>query len=110
MRAARLILSFGLLASLAGCNDTFDHNDRLTPYSGEAMAANRVAQMVDPWPSSSRSPKFGANGERMQKAITNYKGGAASAPSSSTSSGSSAGDGEQSSNGSSTTGESSTQD
>jgi hypothetical protein len=112
MRAAKFMIAFCSLALLAGCTDYYDHDDRMTPYSGEAMAANRAAQMVDPWPASSRSPKFGTNGERMQKAITNYKSGAApaAAPANSSSSNSGSGDGEQSGNGSSTTGSSSKQD
>lgn len=111
MRAAKFALAFGALALLAGCTDYYDHDDRMTPYSGEAMAANRVAQMVDPWPASSRSPKFGTNGERMQKAITNYKGGTTAPTTSSTTSNSSSSssDGEQSSNGSTTTGSGTTQ-
>ena len=73
MRAVKFALSMLAIVLLAGCTDHFNHDDRMTPYSGEAMAANRVAQMVDPWPASSRSPRFGTNGERMQRAMTNYK-------------------------------------
>lgn len=105
MRAVKFALSMLAIVLLAGCTDHFNHDDRMTPYSGEAIAANRVAQMVDPWPASSRSPRFGTNGERMQRAMTNYKAGAApSSSSSSSSSGSSANDGEQSGNGASATG------
>jgi uncharacterized membrane protein YgcG len=107
MRAAKLTFAFCALALLAGCTDYYDHDDRMTPYSGEAVAANRVAQMVDPWPAGSASPRFGTNGERMQKAIANYKNGTSTATASSSTS-SSSGDGEQSGNGSSTSGGSST--
>ena len=111
MRAARLMGGFCALALLAGCTDYYDHDDRMTPYSGEAIAANGVAQMVDPWPAASRSPRYGTHGDRMQRAITNYKNDstATSSSSSSSSSGESSGNGEESNNSSSSSGSSSAQ-
>jgi hypothetical protein len=38
-----------LFSSLAGCNETFQRLDGLTPGAGNALAANTVMQMVDPW-------------------------------------------------------------
>ncbi len=93
MRAVKLAVLFCTAGLLAGCSDYFDHNDHLSPYSGEAMAANRVAQMVDPWPAASASPKYGANGERMQRAMSRYKSGESSASSTSSSSSSSSSSG-----------------
>jgi hypothetical protein len=100
---ARFVAIGCLCVLLAGCTDYYDHNDHLTPYSGEGIAANRVAQMVDPWPTASRSPRYGVHGERMLRAISNYKTGTipSASSSSSGSSGESAGNGEESDNGSS---------
>jgi hypothetical protein len=49
---ARLMLSIGFAAAcsaLAGCSETFQRLDGVTPNAGEAIAANTVMQMVDPW-------------------------------------------------------------
>ena len=47
-----------LAAMLGGCSDIyFDRRDTVTLYSGEAMAANRVTQTIDPWPAASGQAK-----------------------------------------------------
>ncbi|MDW6022734.1 hypothetical protein SAZ10_13305 [Mesorhizobium sp. BAC0120] len=38
-----------LVGGLAGCNETFQRLDGLTPGAGNALAANTAIQMVDPW-------------------------------------------------------------
>jgi hypothetical protein len=48
----RLMLSIGFAAacsSLAACTETFQRLDGVTPDAGNAIAANTVMQMVDPW-------------------------------------------------------------
>ena len=98
-----------LAAPLCACSEYFDHADPMVPYAGEANAANRAAQMVDPWSRDSRDRNFATNGARMQRAMDRYKSGASSAPISSTSSSSSSSDSGQSSSSSSTGGSSATQ-
>jgi hypothetical protein len=39
------------------------------------MAANRVTQMVDPWPASSANRNIAFNGEVMQRAVERYREG-----------------------------------
>ena len=34
---------------LAGCSETYQRVDGVTPGAGDAIAANTVMQMVDPW-------------------------------------------------------------
>ncbi|MES2907355.1 MAG: hypothetical protein V4691_10120 [Pseudomonadota bacterium] len=93
MPFAKIIITTSVACLLIGCNDYLDHNDRMTPFSGEAMAANRAAQMVDPWPASAADRNFSTNGERMMRVMTKYKGGTAPATSSASSGqGSSGGD------------------
>lgn len=38
-----------LCAALAGCTETYQRLDGVTPGAGDAIAANTVMQMVDPW-------------------------------------------------------------
>ena len=49
---SRLMLSMGFATAcslLAGCTETFQRLDGVTPDAGDAIAANTVMQMVDPW-------------------------------------------------------------
>jgi hypothetical protein len=46
------MLSIGFAAAcsaLSGCSETFQRLDGVTPDAGDAIAANTVMQMVDPW-------------------------------------------------------------
>jgi hypothetical protein len=36
--------------AVAGCSETYQRVDGVTPGAGDAIAANTVMQMVDPWP------------------------------------------------------------
>src|SRR5262249_20331606 len=38
-----------LCSGLAGCSETYQRLDGVTPGAGDAIAANTVMQMVDPW-------------------------------------------------------------
>ena len=42
-------VAFLLCAASAGCTETFQRLDGVTPAAGDAVAANTVMQMVDPW-------------------------------------------------------------
>jgi hypothetical protein len=51
LRTAILVSVFGLSLAAAGCtSDEFARNEGVTGRAGDAMAANTVMQMVDPWP------------------------------------------------------------
>ncbi|MES1155364.1 MAG: hypothetical protein ABUL48_02930 [Pseudorhodoplanes sp.] len=68
------VLLCGLL--LAGCSDIyFDRRDSIVPSAGDAVAANKVAQMVDPWPPASANKNIAFNGEKMQTAVERYRQG-----------------------------------
>ena len=50
---------------LGGCSEYyFDRRDTISLHSGEAMAANRVTQMIDPWPPASANRNIAYNGEK----------------------------------------------
>lgn len=66
---AALAAALGLSA-LAGCVDHLDRRETISPFAGEAMAANRLAQTVNPW--GSGATDLPANGNRMRIAIERY--------------------------------------
>ena len=61
---------------LGGCSEYyFDRRDGITLHSGEAMAANRVTQMIDPWPAASGNRNIAYNGEKAAVAAERYRTG-----------------------------------
>jgi hypothetical protein len=73
---APLLGALSLSAALAGCSDIyFDRREHIVPYAGDAMATNRVTQMVDPWPPASANRNIAFNGEVMQHAVERYREG-----------------------------------
>lgn len=78
MRRAINRLCMGMLACapvlfLSACADPLVRSDALWPYSGDAVAANRIAQTIDPWPRASRNTAFSTNGARVAESIVRYK-------------------------------------
>jgi hypothetical protein len=63
-----------LAALLAGCSDIYyDRRETVSLGAGDAMAANGVEQMVDPWPAHSNNRNLAFSGERMQRAVECYR-------------------------------------
>jgi hypothetical protein len=59
---------------LGGCSDIYmDHRDSISFTAGDAVEANKVAQIYDPWPQHSRNVNYAANGQRMQSAVERYR-------------------------------------
>jgi hypothetical protein len=51
LRATILVSAFGLSLAAAGCtSDELARNEGVTGRAGDAIAADTVLQMVDPWP------------------------------------------------------------
>jgi len=75
--AIRTIVATGLLgAMLGGCSEYyFDRRDTITLYSGDAMATNRVTQMIDPWPVASGRRNIAYSGEKAATAAERYRTG-----------------------------------
>jgi hypothetical protein len=81
VRLASTLLVAGTVA-LSGCmNDVHSRRDGLTEGAGDAIAANTVLQMVDPWPAGvqntnlrvpSRRPEIGRN-EPHSRSATGYE-------------------------------------
>jgi hypothetical protein len=72
--------------TLAGCNEHLDRRDTISLSSGEAMAANRVTHMIDPWPAASGDRHIEYNGERAAAAVARYNAGRVTPPASATTS------------------------
>lgn len=72
--ARRLGTAILLAATLGGCSDLyFDRRETIVPSAGDAVAANQVTQMVDPWPRSSANRDIAFSGEKMQSAVERYR-------------------------------------
>ena len=65
---------FAIGAFIGGCSDIYyDRREAISPGAGDAIAANQVTQMVDPWPRNSGNRNLTFNGERMQAAVERYR-------------------------------------
>jgi hypothetical protein len=59
---------------LGGCSgDYLDRRQTIALSTGDAVARNQVAQMVDPWPVESADKDIAFDGERMQAAVERYR-------------------------------------
>ena len=68
------LIATGLGAALSGCSDIyFDRRDAVSPSAGDAVASNKVTQMIDPWPRYVGNRNIAFNGERMQSAAERYR-------------------------------------
>jgi hypothetical protein len=66
----------GCSAALAGCSDIyFDRRDTIAPWSGNAVAQNKVVQMVDPWPPYANNRNIAFDGKVMETAVGRYRAG-----------------------------------
>ena len=72
---ARTIAAAVALGSmLTGCSDLYyDRRDTIALSGGDAIAANKIAQMVDPWPPHSGNTNIATNGQKMQSAVERYR-------------------------------------
>jgi hypothetical protein len=82
-KAIRLTIGTALIgAVLAGCSEHLagdnlytDRRETISPLAGDAMAANRVAQTIDPWSPASERRSIAYSGEKMQTAHERYRTG-----------------------------------
>jgi len=84
--AARLFAAgaiAGLGIWLAGCSNAdlfLDRRDTIALGGGDAVAADKVTQIVDPWPAYSGDKTIAYNGQKMQSAAERYRTGKVIAP------------------------------
>jgi hypothetical protein len=53
----------------------FDRRQTIALGAGDALATNKVTQMVDPWPAASANNNIAFNGQLMQSAQDRYNRG-----------------------------------
>jgi hypothetical protein len=83
----RTAFALATAAALAGCSDLYtDRREHIHLSAGEAIAANRVTHMVDPWPPYAGKREIVFNGDKMQAAAERYRTGKVIAPQSPTTS------------------------
>lgn len=71
MRAAALI---ALIAGTVGaCSEYTDRRETIALSGGDALATDRVTEMVDPWPRYSGDRNIAFNGAKMQSAVQRYR-------------------------------------
>jgi hypothetical protein len=61
---------------LGACSEHYiERRDTVSIISGEAMAANRVTHVIDPWPPASARRHIAYNGEKAAAASERYRTG-----------------------------------
>ena len=75
-----IVLAALLGVTLGACSEHFDRRDGITLHTGEAVAANRVAHMIDPWPRASAKRNIAYSGEKAATAAERYRTGKVIAP------------------------------
>ena len=76
-----LALTVGIATAVAGCSEIyFDRRESIALSTGDALASNKVTQMIDPWPRGSTNNRIAANGKLMQAAQDRYNRGKAITP------------------------------
>ena len=80
-RATSLGSALVLAAVLAGCTDLYtDRRDKISLSAGDAIAANKMTHMVDPWPRAAANRNIAFSGEVMQGAVERYRTGKVTVP------------------------------
>ena len=68
------ILALAATTLLGACTDMYlDRRDSVSFGVGDAVAANKVAHMVDPWPVRAGDRNIPHDGERMAAAADRYR-------------------------------------
>ncbi len=72
-KITKLLPALGVALSLAACDKYMDRRDTVTFGSGDAVAFNKAAQIIDPWPQSARTIEHGMSGEQAEAAMENMR-------------------------------------
>ena len=71
---APAILALAATTLLGACTDMYlDRRDTVSFAAGDAVAANKVTHMVDPWPVRAGDRNIMHDGERMATAAERYR-------------------------------------
>lgn len=75
IRSALQLGAAGLALATAACTDYRERRETIFPGAGDAVAANRAINTLDPWSPASRRTRLTHDGARMAKAIERYREG-----------------------------------
>ena len=68
------ILALAATTLLGACTDMYlDRRDTVSLAAGDAVAANKLTHMIDPWPLRAGDRNIAFDGERMQAAAERYR-------------------------------------
>jgi hypothetical protein len=73
MAHAKLCLTLLITAQLAACDNYMDRRDTVTFGAGDAVAANKAMQIIDPWPQSARTIQHGVSGEQAEAIMEKFR-------------------------------------
>ena len=66
--------SMAIGTMLSGCSDVyFDRRDTMALASGDALAADKVTQMIDPWSPASANRNIAYDGSKAASAAERYR-------------------------------------
>jgi hypothetical protein len=68
-RTLRLFFALGCALPAVACDNYLDRRDTVTFGAGNAVAANKALQIIDPWNQASRTIEQGSSGEQAAAAI-----------------------------------------
>ncbi|NIX78375.1 pilus assembly protein [Microvirga terricola] len=68
-----------IASQVIGCAEYVDRKNTIAFSAGNAVQTNIVTHVIDPWPASSRNTAIAFDGQRMQRAVENYRCGKGSA-------------------------------
>ncbi len=72
-KTLRKLALAAVLVALTGCSEYLDRRDTVALSGGNAVATNKITQMVDPWPRASANRNIAFNGDKMQSAVERYR-------------------------------------
>jgi hypothetical protein len=71
--SVRSVALAAVLVTLGGCSEYLDRRDTISLGGGNAVATDKVTQMVDPWPRASAQRNIAFDGNKMESAVTRYR-------------------------------------
>jgi hypothetical protein len=72
-RTVAAALALGTMLGACSADIYYDRRESLTFQGGDAVATNKVAHIIDPWPPAAANRRLEADGQRMQRAIDRYR-------------------------------------
>ena len=69
-----LVLALAAATLTGACTDMYlDRRDTVSFAAGDAVAVNKITQMIDPWPPYAGNRSIAFDGERMAAAAERYR-------------------------------------